>query len=89
MATMLSFIETNVDLPKSLLNKYLKICASLSFNSISVDGDMSTNDTVVFSSTGNIQLNMKNKSVESNFYHVHLTFLLDYPPHSQRWRRSD
>ena len=67
MATMLSFIETNVDLPKSLLNKYLKICASLSFNSISVDGNMSTNDTVVFSSTGNIQLNMKNKSVESNF----------------------
>ena len=67
MATMLAFIETNVDLPKTLLKKYLKHCADLSFNSISVDGDMSTNDTVVFSSTGRIKLNMKNKSIETKF----------------------
>ncbi|MEC7677324.1 MAG: bifunctional glutamate N-acetyltransferase/amino-acid acetyltransferase ArgJ [Pseudomonadota bacterium] len=67
MATMLSFIETNVDLSKTLLKKYLKYCANLSFNSISVDGDMSTNDSVVFSSTGNIKLNMKNKSTEEKF----------------------
>ncbi len=67
MATMLSFIETNVDISKTLLKKYLKYCANLSFNSISVDGDMSTNDTVVFSSTGNIKLNMKNKSIEAKF----------------------
>ena len=67
MATMLSFIETNVDLSKTLLKKYLKYCANLSFNSISVDGDMSTNDSVVFSSTGNIKLNMKNKSTEAKF----------------------
>ena len=67
MATMLSFIETNVDLSKTLLKKYLKYCANLSFNSISVDGDMSTNDSVVFSSTGNIKLNMKSKSSEAKF----------------------
>ena len=67
MATMLSFIETNVDLSKTLLKKYLKYCADLSFNSISVDGDMSTNDSVVFTSTGNIKLNMKNKSTEAKF----------------------
>tara|TARA_B100000242_G_scaffold268420_1_gene218522 strand:- start:4430 stop:5590 length:1161 start_codon:yes stop_codon:yes gene_type:complete len=67
MATMLSFIETNADLSKSLLNKYIKHCAGVSFNSISVDGDMSTNDTVAFSSTGNIKLNTKNKSIEAKF----------------------
>ena len=67
MATMLSFVETNVDLSKAKLNKYLKDCASLSFNSISVDGDMSTNDTVAFSSTGSIKLNMKNKFIEAKF----------------------
>ncbi len=67
MATMLSFIQTNVSLPKSLLKKYLKQCADLSFNSISVDGDMSTNDTVIFSSCGDIQLNFKNKLIESKF----------------------
>ena len=75
MATMLSFIETNAHLSKSLLKKYLKQCADLSFNSISVDGDMSTNDTVVFSSCGDIKLNFKNKSIEKNLSHVHLTFL--------------
>ncbi|MEL0172810.1 MAG: bifunctional glutamate N-acetyltransferase/amino-acid acetyltransferase ArgJ [Gammaproteobacteria bacterium] len=67
MATMLSFIETNAHLSKSLLMKYLKQCADLSFNSISVDGDMSTNDTVVFSSCGDIKLNFKNKSIEKEF----------------------
>ncbi len=67
MATMLSFIETNAHLSKSLLMKYLKQCADLSFNSISVDGDMSTNDTVVFSSSGENILNLKNKSIENKF----------------------
>ena len=67
MATMLSFVETNVKLSKAKLNKYLKNCASLSFNSISVDGDMSTNDTCAFSSTGSIKLNMKNKFIEAKF----------------------
>ena len=67
MATMLSFVETNVDLSKAKLNKYLKDCAKLSFNSISVDGDMSTNDTCAFSSTGSIKLNMKNKFIEAKF----------------------
>ena len=67
MATMLSFIQTNASIPKTLLKKYLKQCADLSFNSISVDGDMSTNDTVVFSSCGDIQLNFKNKLIESKF----------------------
>ena len=76
MATMLSFIETNVDLSKTLLKKYLKYCANLSFNSISVDGDMSTNDSVVFSSTGNIKLNMKNKSTEAKFLSCAANFFI-------------
>ena len=67
MATMLSFIETDASLSKSFINKALKYCSKLSFNSISVDGDMSTNDTVVFSSTGNVPLDIKNKNLESNF----------------------
>ena len=74
MATMLSFIETNVLLSKSSLKKYLKYCSSLSFNSISVDGDMSTNDTVVFSSYGDLELDFKKKSVENKF----LSFATDF-----------
>jgi glutamate N-acetyltransferase / amino-acid N-acetyltransferase len=52
MATMLSFISVNVDLKKSLLLKILKKAVNSSFNTISVDGDMSTNDTVMLISTG-------------------------------------
>ena len=58
MATMLSFISINVDLKKLLLLKILKKAVNSSFNTISVDGDMSTNDTVMLISTGeNKELN--------------------------------
>ena len=52
MATMLSFISIDVNLKKSLLLKILKKAVNSSFNTISVDGDMSTNDTVMLISTG-------------------------------------
>jgi len=60
MATMLSFISINVDLKKSLLLKILKKSVNSSFNAISVDGDMSTNDTVMLISTG------ENKELDFN-----------------------
>ena len=58
MATMLSFISIDVDLKKPLLLKILKKAVNSSFNKVSVDGDMSTNDTVMLISTGeNKELN--------------------------------
>ena len=81
MATMLSFIETSADLPKTVLKKYLKYCANLSFNSISVDGDMSTNDTVIFTSIGNTKLNLKNKSTETKFLSCASNFFIRLSSH--------
>ena len=81
MATMLSFIETNVELPKVLLKKYLKYCSDLSFNSISVDGEMSTNDTVVFTSTGSIKININNKSIEKKFLSYASDFFIRLASH--------
>ena len=81
MATMLSFIETNVELPKTLLRRYLKYCSDLSFNSISVDGDMSTNDTVVFSSTGDLKINIDNKSIEKKFLSYASDFFIKLASH--------
>jgi|TARA_B100001741_G_scaffold33866_1_gene24184 glutamate N-acetyltransferase/amino-acid N-acetyltransferase len=52
MATMLAFICIDAKIKKSMLNKILKDITDNSFNSISVDGDMSTNDSVVLISTG-------------------------------------
>ncbi len=51
MATMLSFIATDINIDQTMLSKALKYAVSRSFNRISVDGDMSTNDTVLIFST--------------------------------------
>ncbi len=47
MATMLCFIVTDADIPKSDMDELLKNAVNNSFNKISVDGDTSTNDTVM------------------------------------------
>jgi len=51
MATMLSFITTDINIDQNMLSKALRYAVSKSFNRISVDGDMSTNDTVLILST--------------------------------------
>ena len=52
MATMLSFVATDAKVSKELLQKALKEAVDVSFNAITVDGDMSTNDCVFLLSTG-------------------------------------
>lgn len=52
MATMLSFITTDVNISPSLLRHALKAAADRSFNRISVDGDTSTNDMVLILANG-------------------------------------
>jgi glutamate N-acetyltransferase/amino-acid N-acetyltransferase len=52
MATMLAFITTDISIPQQLLFKALKQANNRSFNRISVDGDMSTNDMVLVLANG-------------------------------------
>ncbi len=52
MATMLGFIATDAPIPADALQRILSKVANVSFNSISVDGDTSTNDTVYLLSSG-------------------------------------
>lgn len=47
MATMLCFIITDADIPKNEMDELLIQSTENSFNRISVDGDTSTNDTVM------------------------------------------
>jgi len=47
MATMLCFIVTDADIPKTDMDALLLSSTEHSFNRISVDGDTSTNDTVM------------------------------------------
>jgi glutamate N-acetyltransferase/amino-acid N-acetyltransferase len=52
MATMLAFITTDVVIAQPLLAKALKAATNKSFNRITVDGDMSTNDQVLVLANG-------------------------------------
>ena len=52
MATMLCFITTDAAIGKSLLQHALSVSVEQSFNRITIDGDMSTNDTVILLANG-------------------------------------
>jgi glutamate N-acetyltransferase/amino-acid N-acetyltransferase len=52
MATMLGFIATNAGVPRKTLQKCARRIADASFNSVTVDGDTSTNDSFVLVATG-------------------------------------
>jgi glutamate N-acetyltransferase/amino-acid N-acetyltransferase len=52
MATMLCVITTDAKIPQPALRKALKESVEVSFNRITVDGDMSTNDTVLLLANG-------------------------------------
>ncbi|HRQ47179.1 MAG TPA: bifunctional glutamate N-acetyltransferase/amino-acid acetyltransferase ArgJ [Rhodocyclaceae bacterium] len=52
MATMLGFVATDAGVAQSLLAQLAAEAADLSFNSITVDGDTSTNDSFVLIATG-------------------------------------
>ena len=52
MATMLSFLYTDASIDAQLLKKALKEAVDQSFNTITIDGDTSTNDMVILLSNG-------------------------------------
>ncbi|MBB4268139.1 bifunctional glutamate N-acetyltransferase/amino-acid acetyltransferase ArgJ [Roseospira visakhapatnamensis] len=52
MATMLAYVATDAALPADVLRALLGPAADASFNSITVDGDTSTSDTLLLFATG-------------------------------------
>lgn len=65
MATMLSFIGTDVKIPQALLQQALQQAVSYSFNRISVDGDTSTNDTCIMVASGHAAVAIETKDQAS------------------------
>jgi len=63
MATMLGFIFTDAALDQGILQSLINKFTPNSFNSISVDGDESTNDTVMLTSTNIIKFKKKIQSI--------------------------
>ncbi|HJP68911.1 MAG TPA: bifunctional glutamate N-acetyltransferase/amino-acid acetyltransferase ArgJ [Sphingomicrobium sp.] len=52
MATMLAFLTSDADVPHSVMQRALKAAADASFNTLNVDGAMSTNDTAMLLASG-------------------------------------
>ncbi len=62
LATMLSFIFTDADIASNILRSLLKRAVTNSFNAITVDSDMSTNDLVTIFATKKVKIG-KNRSI--------------------------
>ena len=54
MATMLSYLLTDIAIPRQRLRELLSAAVSRSYNAISIDSDQSTSDMVVILSSGKI-----------------------------------
>ena len=68
MGTMLSFITTDLSITPELLEDALREAVNVSYNKISVDGDTSTNDTVLILANGlaeNATISEKNADYEN------------------------
>ena len=64
MATMLCFIVTDIAVEQKALHSALREAANKSFNSLTIDNDMSTNDTVLVFANGFL----KNKPITKNSF---------------------
>ncbi len=80
MCTMLGFVTTDVDISKELLLKALQEDVKDTYNMVSVDGDTSTNDTVLLLANGmagNPQITEENEDYQTfckalNFVNTYL-----------------
>jgi glutamate N-acetyltransferase/amino-acid N-acetyltransferase len=73
MATMLCYITTDAHIESLALRQALKLAVSQSFNCLTVDGDMSTNDTVIL--MANAMAGNREVLMGSNDYLVFLSAL--------------
>ena len=75
MCTMLGFLTTDLDIDKKLMQEALSSVITDTFNMITVDGDTSTNDTLLLMSNGlagNDKITEKNKDYDA-FYEALFT----------------
>lgn len=77
MATMLAFITTDANIERTLLQTIFSKSVNRSFNCISVDGDMSTNDMAVILANGLAQNELiVAESDEADVFEIGLDYVL-------------
>jgi glutamate N-acetyltransferase / amino-acid N-acetyltransferase len=67
LATMLVYLFTDAASTPAELKRLLRQACGLTFNCISVDGDTSTNDTVLLLASGRSRVRLNNKSTRQQF----------------------
>ncbi len=77
MATMLAFVCTDVEIPSHMLQSSLRKSCDRSFNRISVDGDTSTNDTIIALANGESSASVKSDKDMIIFLKILNKVLLD------------
>ncbi|KAF7725384.1 hypothetical protein EC973_009652 [Apophysomyces ossiformis] len=73
MATLLGFMVTDAEVKPELLQKALKYAVDRSFNAISVDGDMSTNDTISVLANGASGVKIETEGPDYELFRDRLT----------------
>jgi glutamate N-acetyltransferase/amino-acid N-acetyltransferase len=74
-ATMLAFITSDLSIESNLLKRSLQIAVEQSFNRITVDGDMSTNDSVIMLANGlagNPKLEIRQSGSDRNLKQIRI-----------------
>jgi glutamate N-acetyltransferase / amino-acid N-acetyltransferase len=77
LATMLAFVCTDVAAPAGVLGPILKAACDRSFNRISIDGDTSTNDTVLLLANGFSAIELDSQKKQAAFQAVLDDLLMD------------
>jgi len=78
MATMLSFVATNIKINKKELDKMLIQLTEQSFNMITVDSDTSTNDSSILISTGKTKISYEKLTIEDRkkfYFHLQSIYI--------------
>ena len=76
MATMLCFITTDAKVAKDEMKRSMRYAVEKSFNCITIDGDTSTNDTVIVMSNGQSGLpTIKRNTPEAELFALHKVML--------------
>ena len=78
LATMLCFLTTDVSMPAPLLHECLRNAVESSFNRITIDGHMSTNDTVAIIANGASGVDIASNSPELQIFQEGLNYVTGY-----------
>src|SRR3972149_9364506 len=78
LATMLCFLTTDVSISTLLLNECLRNAVEYSFNRITIDGHMSTNDTIAIIANGASGVNIPSKGPGLQLFQEGLNYVPSY-----------